>query len=315
MKLSRRSLAVVLSFSVIATLVPASFAAEPTSKTVRLLTVGNSFSNNAVQYLDEIVEADGRNKLVLGRAVIGGSSFDKHLDKARLHERDPKDKNGLYSTGKSLREYLTAEPWDVITIQQASIKSHDPATYRPYAAQLRDYIKKYAPQAEVVLHQTWAYRVDDPRFSVKEPDEGEPRTQREMYEMLTRAYDEIAGELGVRVIPVGDAMYAADTDESWGYRVDTKWDRTQAKPPKLPDQTHSLHVGWRWSTKNGKTTLGMDGHHANAAGEYLGGCVFYEFLFGESVVGNRFAPPGVDQKYVRFLQETAHAAVAKRREH
>jgi hypothetical protein len=136
-----------------------------------------------------------------------------------------------------------------------------------------------------------------------------------MYEMLTRSYDTIAGELGgLRVIPVGDAMYAADTDPTWGYRVDTKWDRAKAKPKSLPDQTHSLHVGWRWSTKNGKTTLGIDGHHANTAGEYLGGCVFYEFLFGGSVVGNGFVPPSIDKPYARFLQETAHAAVTKRRE-
>lgn len=29
----------------------------------------------------------------------------------------------------------------------------------------------------------------------------------------------------------------------------------------------------------------MDGHHANLAGEYLGACVWYEELFGDSVVG------------------------------
>ena len=47
-------------------------------------------------------------------------------------------------------------------------------------------------------------------------------------------------------------------------------------------------------TKDGKTTLGKDGHHANLAGEYLGACVWYEVLFGESVVGNKYVPPGLD---------------------
>ena len=56
----------------------------------------------------------------------------------------------------------------------------------------------------------------------------------------------------------------------------------------------------------------MDGHHASVAGEYLGGCVFYEVLFGETVVGNTFIPPGLDAAYARFLQETAHKAVEKR---
>lgn len=308
MKLLRRSvlLLFVTSFST------ASFAAEPAGKTVRLLNVGNSFSNNAVKYLNDLVTADGANKLILGKAVIGGSSPDKHLDKALANEKDPKDKNGLYSTGKSLKEYLTEEPWDFITVQQASIKSHDVATYRPHMANLVDYIKKYAPQAEVIVHQTWAYRVDDPRFSVKDPKPGEPKTQREMYDGLTAAYNEIANELKARIVPVGDAFYTVDTDAKWGYRVNKTFSAKTAKQKQLPDQTHSLHVGWKWSTKEGKTTLGMDGHHANTAGEYLGGCVFYEFLFG-NVVGNKFVPPGLDADYARYLQETAHAAVAKRR--
>ena len=45
------------------------------------------------------------------------------------------------------------------------------------------------------------------------------------------------------------------------------------------------------------------------AGEYLGGLVFYEFLYGTSAVGNKFRPEGMYAEYARFLQETAHRAV------
>ena len=54
-----------------------------------------------------------------------------------------------------------------------------------------------------------------------------------------------------------------------------------------------------------KKAIGIDGHHANVAGEYLGACVFYEFLYGDSVVGNPFVPKGLDANFARFLQETA----------
>jgi len=317
MNLQRRAFFSALLLGLVARQALPSHAAEPREpKTVRLLTVGNSFSRDAMTFLPDIVAADG-NQLVLHQAIIGGSSPQQHLDKARLHESDAKDPAGLYATGKSLKEHLLAESWDVITIQQASIKSHDAATYRPAAAELCEYIHRYAPNSEIVLHQTWAYRVDDPRFSVVDPEPGEPRTQREMYEGLTRAYDEIAAELKVRVVPVGDAMFAADSDATWGYRTDKLFDPKKADHPQLPDQTHSLHVGWRWSasTKNkaARPSLKIDGHHASAAGQYLAGCVFFEFLYGKSVVGNEFMPPKLDEKYVRFLQETAHAAVAKRR--
>ena len=306
--LPRRSFVLLLGF----VLSPLLAAAQdrPRGKTVRLLTVGNSFSQNATKYLDQIAQAGGHT-LIHHRCVIGGSGPDQHLAKAVIQEQDPDDKAGLYPTGRSLRQELVAEQWDVITIQQASIRSHDAANYRPAAQDLYDYIKKHAPASEVVIHQTWAYRVDDPRFTTPSDKPGEPRTQQEMYDGLTAAYRTIAAELGVRRIPVGDAFYAADTDPVWGYRPDPQFDPETAQPPALPDQTHSLHVGWRWVAAEGKTSLRMDGHHASPAGEYLGGLVFYEFLYGTSAVGNGFRPEGMDADYARFLQEAAHRAVER----
>jgi hypothetical protein len=283
------------------------------TKTVRLLTVGNSFSQNATRYLGDLVKAKGHT-LIHRPLAVGGASLEVHWEKAQRHEKDPRDPRGLYGK-KSLREELLSGAWDYVTIQQASIKSHDVATYRPFARQLHDYIKRSTPKAEILVHQTWAYRVDDPRFAKPSKTPGEPSTQKEMYEGLTGASRAIAGELGARVIPVGDAMYLADTNAKWGYRPDQEFDLKNAQPPSLPDQTHSLHTGWRWAAaKGGKKSLTMDGHHASVAGQYLAACVFYEVLFAESVVGNSFVPQGLDREYARFLQETAHQAVVKNQE-
>jgi hypothetical protein len=285
-------------------------ATAKAGRTVRLLVIGNSFSNDATAFLDDLAAADG-NTLVQKNASIGGSPLQLHWDKAQLHEREPKNPEGLYSGGRGLRQMLLDGPHDFVTIQQRSWSSHDAATFRPYAANLRDYVKRHAPQAELLLHETWAYRIDDPRFSVASAPEGEPRTQRAMYEGLAAAYRTIAGELGVRRIPVGDAFFAADTDPQRGYRPDPKFDPKAAVAPALPDQSRSLHVGYLWSKKtDGAATLGMDGHHASTAGRYLGACVWYEVLFGTTCVGNSFTA-GLDADYARFLQDTAHAAVAK----
>lgn len=276
-------------------------------KTVRLLTIGNSFSQNATRFLPQLAAAAG-HKLIHRPIVVGGASLELHAEKARKHERDPNDKAGLYANGRSLREQLAAEPWDFVTIQQASLKSHDLASYRPFAGQLGDYVKRYAPGAKLLVHQTWAYRCDDPRFTRSKA--GSPASREAMYQGLSAAYRTVAAELGAGRIPVGDAFQRADTDPQWGYRPDKRFDFANARPPTLPDQTHSLHVGWRWTKqKDGRTTLAMDGHHANVAGEYLGACVFFETLFDESVVGNAYSPPGLDAPYGRFLQETAHQAV------
>ena len=280
-------------------------------KTVRLLTVGNSFSRNATHYLGDIVKADG-NVLIHCSIYVGGASLQLHIEKAEKHEANPTDKAGLYETGRSLKDDLLAEPWNYITIQQASIKSHDVSTYRPYAQQLQDYIKRYSPNATIIMHQTWAYRVDDPRFSRKTPKAGEPKTQEEMYQGLRSAYQTIADELKINIIPVGDALYLADTDPVWGFKPDASFDSKKLQYPNLPTQKHSLHMGWQWKKQKDQWKISMDGHHANVAGEYLGACVFYETLFHETSVGNTFTPKGLDPDYAHFLQEIAHKTVAKR---
>lgn len=286
-------------------------AAATIPKTIRLLTVGNSFSHNATHYLGDIAKANG-DTLILREDNIGGSSFDIHLKKLEVWQKDPKSKLGQYSEGKGLQDDLTEKKWDFITIQQASIKSHDVNTYRPFAKQLADFIRKHAPDATLIMHQTWEYRVDDARFSVREPKPGEPKTQDEMYAGLKSAYAAIAKELNVKLIPVGDAFHVANRDPKRGYKAPAmKFDSKNAKEGELPDQAHSLNVGWNWKKQpDGKMKLGMDGHHANMAGEYLGACVWYEVLFGKSVEGNAFVPKGLDPEYAKFLQATAHRAAA-----
>lgn len=289
-------------------------AASAERTQVRLLTVGNSFADNAARYLGQIAEAAGC-KLVLGKANIGGCPLNKHWQLAEKHEADPAAPEGKpygkKGEGKSLQEMLQSQPWDFVTIQQFSYISHDVKTYQPYATNLRDYIKKHAPQAEVLLHETWAYRSDDPRFSGQ--GNNEPRSQDEMYQQLRAAYETTATELGARLIPCGDAFHLADTDAQWGYQADTRFDFKKAEYPNLPEQKNSLHIGWRWKKdKDGTQKLGMDGHHAGVAGEYLGGCVFFEILFGRSVLENSFTPPGLSPEYAKFLRQIAHQAVEQR---
>lgn len=297
--------------ALLATLLLTFVTATVEGGTVRILTIGNSFSRNATNHLDDLAKADGHT-LIHRPIVVGGASLELHATRAQKHEADPADKAGLYSNGRSLRDELLAEKWDYVTIQQASIKSHDPATYQPYADWLAAYIAKHAPTAKLLIHQTWAYRVDDPRFTKPSDKPGEPKTQEEMYRSLTNAYRSLAGKLEAGILPVGEAFFLADTDATWGFKPDTTFDSKFAKTPALPAQTHSLHVGWRWvkPKEGGEAKLQMDGHHANLAGEYLGACVWYEVLFGESVVGNAYVPEGLEAGHAGFLQETAHRAVA-----
>lgn len=298
----------------LAALLFATLTGTAAAKTLRLLTVGNSFSQNATRHLDGLAKAGGHT-LIHRPIVVGGASLELHAEKARQHAADPQAKAGRYSNGRSLAEMLREDRWDVVTIQQASIKSHDPATYQPFAGQLRDLIAAEAPQARLHVHQTWAYRSDDPRFSRPSGKPGEPASELAMHQGLTAAYTALAKALEAPLLPVGDAFHLATLDPRWRFQPDPGFDPKQAKPGEVPPQKHSLHVGWIWRQPKGggRAQLVMDGHHANLAGEYLGACVWYEVLFGDSAVGSAFVPKGLDPAFARFLQETAHRAVLERR--
>lgn len=280
--------------------------------TVRLLTIGNSFSQNATKYLDDLAAADG-NVLVHQGAVIGGCTFSQHWARVEMLDRDPGDRKALYSTGKGLRQMLAAERWDFVTIQQASMVSHNPATHQPWAGKLAALVRELAPSAELLVHQTWAYRCDDPRFTVPSGRPGEPATQEAMHAGLTRAYEATASQVGARLLPVGDAFHAVDSDPKMGFKPGPAVDPAAMKHPALPEQTHSLHAGLFWrAASNGPPRLVMDGHHAGVAGEYLAACVWYEVMFRASVVSNTFVPPKLDPEFARFLRETAHRVAEAR---
>jgi len=283
-------------------------------KSIRLLTVGNSFSGNATHFLRDIAASTGR-EIILQRADLPGCPMERHWRLVEAAEAKPASPEGRpYSIavdGKarqmSLREILRSDKWDVVTIQQASPISTDISGYRPYARKLRDYIRKHAPQAEVVVHETWAYRRDDPRFATGED------SQELMYRKLRAAYETIAGELDLRIIPVGDALYLADTDKRWGYRP-ASFDPAMLKHPDLPDQKHSLHAGWQWSKNpDGTPRLFMDGHHASALGQYLAACVWFEFLFDADAKEVTFVPKGIPVSTAKYLRAVAHSAVSARR--
>lgn len=286
---------------------------EPvTPKTVRVLAIGNSFSYNATQYLPALAKAAG-HELTLGHASMGGASLEGHWKKVERYQADPNDPGARYGHGKTLQEMLTQEPWDYVTMQQFSRISHDTSKHQPFADNLAAYVREYAPTAEILVHQIWAYRLDDPRFTAEGNQPGEPRTPEEMHEQVTAAYEHLADHLGARLIPTGDAFYRVSTDPRWGFRAIPEFDPASLQAPELPEQPNSLHVGWHWGKdKEGTPVLRRDTTHAGMAGRYLGACVWFEVLFNESVVGNPFVPEGLDPEYAAFLQKAAHEAVAKR---
>jgi hypothetical protein len=285
------------------------FASSPAlaGKQVKVLGIGNSFTMNSNTFRQSLNDADPKNQLLLSIAYIGGCSLEKHLTLAQLHEKNPADPEGKPYDGKSLKEMLLSDKWDAVTIQQYSLISVDINSYRPYAKELCDYVKKYCPNAKIVVHETWAYRSDDPQF-------GPGKEQSvDMYCKLHAAYTQIASELGnLKVILTGTALQNALQRPDWNFQPDTKFDFQHATPPALPNQKYSLHAGWGWGkNSSGKPSLGYDGHHAGTAGEFLAALVWREFFLGVDVRKNTFKPQNLSEEEAAILRSVAHATVAE----
>ena len=105
------------------------------AKLIKVLAIGNSFSQDAIeQYLYELARAQG-DSLVIGNAYIGGCSIDRHYtnlvkDSALYAYR--KVVGGVRSEQKkvTLKRIIRDEQWDIISLQQASQHQASPPVSR-----------------------------------------------------------------------------------------------------------------------------------------------------------------------------------------
>lgn len=135
---------------------------------MNILAIGNSFSQDATRYLHQIASAAGE-KLMVANLYIGGCSLYTHFANIMADaEKYSFEFNG-YPTGfyVSVKEALLSREWDYITVQQVSGQSVNYDTYQPYLDELANYVRKYAPKAKLVVHQTWFYEKDSHRLCVE----------------------------------------------------------------------------------------------------------------------------------------------------
>lgn len=125
---------------------------------MNVLSVGNSFSQDAQRYLHRIAKADGYS-LNTFNLYIGGCPLSLHyrnmMSKGRAYTLEMNGESTGFSV--SLQEALLNRDWDVVTIQQASLMSPDYGTYQPYIGEIVNFMRQCVPKAKIAIHQTWAY--------------------------------------------------------------------------------------------------------------------------------------------------------------
>ena len=167
---------------------------------MKILAIGNSFSQDAARYLHQIARK-GEVPVEVTNLYIGGCPLEKHFRNMMADSRAYTLQYNGMSTGfpVSIKEALLNRSWDVVTVQQASGDSFKADSYYPYINELTDYVRRCVPNAKIVVHQTWAYEQGSAKLeSVGFAD------QEDMFDGLKKAYDLAAEKINADgMIPSG----------------------------------------------------------------------------------------------------------------
>ncbi len=217
---------------------------------MNILSIGNSFSQDAQRYLHGIAKKDGF-ALNTFNLYIGGCPLSLHY-RNMLSEQNAYtlEMNGE-STGfkVSLKEALLNRDWDVVTVQQVSGKSICYETYQPYLDKIAEYIRLCAPKAKIAIHQTWAYEQDSHRLNVELGYE----SHTDMFKDIKVSYEKAAKAIKADfIIPSGELFQ------------------------KL--------------IASGIEKIHRDTYHASyGTGRYALGLLWYAILTGNNISGNTFS--------------------------
>lgn len=326
-----KKLIIVLVVSTIAAFSPATDGEGGGKKALKVLMIGNSFSVCVLRQAPEIAKDLGCD-LKLCSMYIGGCSLERHAKNLAASEADAKARQYSVSSNYGLcgrlgiPETLQKEKWDIVTIQQASHFSAFADTYDPWADQLIAGIRKYAPQAEIRVQQTWSYSKLDGRVwgaggkgRWKHGEREFRWNQSDMYANLTTNYVNLARKNGFKIIPTGKAVQLFR--ERRPVMFVPNWPvlgkcKTEADIPKNDDPVGNVSFKHPWNNEIKKidTTrpkkISTDSIHLSPSGEYLQGLVWVGEIFDVDPIACKYKPAFVSEEDARLFRECAKDALA-----
>jgi len=250
------------------------------NKQLKVLAIGNSFSDDGMGYLYEIAKNYGVEEVVLGVLYIGGAPLSQHANNAQTNANAytyRKNTNGTWVNleNKSLLYGLQDEAWDIITFQQASGQSGNPSTYEPHLTNLIAYVNQHKtnPYARYYWHLTWAYQANSTHADFPYYN----RNQLTMYNAIISTYNskvqphsEFSG-----IIPAGTAIQNIRTS----------------------------YIG---------DTVTRDGYHLNYdIGRYTASLTWFKALTNFSIDNITYRPTGVNVLDLPAIKEAVNKAIEK----
>src|SRR5699024_1363300 len=115
------------------------------SKPLKVLSIGNSYSNDTFWMLKDIAQSAGK-ELTVGVAHLSGGSLSQMWDAINNDEAISTynkwtPANGHQQTGSpKVKAIVEDEEWDFIFFQQASTSAMDYGSYQPYLTNIVGYV-------------------------------------------------------------------------------------------------------------------------------------------------------------------------------
>lgn len=251
-------------------------------RVIKILAIGNSFSEDAIEnYLYDLAKAEG-HKVMIGNMYIGGQSLEGHWTNAsennaayqlRLIGTDG-SKNSF--NDKAIMEAITDENWDYISFQEVSQLSGLSSGYQEYLPKLVAYVENLTtnPDVKFVLHQTWAYAHDSNHFGFPTYNNDQMTMYTSIVNSVWQAKDQVGMDL---VVPAGTAI----------------------------QNGRSSYIGDRFT---------RDGYHLNLnIGRFTAASTWYETIFG-NILDNDFIPETLSGYDALLAKTAAFEAVKNPRE-
>jgi len=259
--------------------------------TLRILGIGNSFTDDGMMYLPELLEAAGIRNVVLGRLYIGGCSLERHCREyagnkpSYTYSKSTDNRWKTVSKKATLLDGLTDERWDVVVLQQSSGKSGMYQTYRPWFDRLAEIVRWHCPNAGACIawQQTWAYA----RTSEHKDFGRYEKKQQLMYDAIVASVEQLLDDTSVEVvIPSGTAIQ-------------------DLRATELCDSLDLTRDGYHLSLK---------------AGRYTAACTWFQSLvapaFGTSVADNECrledTPHALTEREAELCRQAARRACIRR---
>ncbi len=249
---------------------------------MKLLFIGNSFSQDAGAHLYSLCRVGGANAEILN-FWIPGCSFKTHAEcvegNLARYQIQHNGKEYDETPFSALNHGLEYRDWDYISIQQVSGESGVYETYHPYCDVLVNRIREKCPNAKILLHRTWAYEHGADHFAF--PTYGCDTAK--MAEKIGAAYTQLKEDINAEaIIPVGEVI-----------------EILRAMP--------------EFDIRQGGRSLHRDGYHLSwGYGRYAAAAVWYQALGLGDISKNDFFPDTHgenDERLYRIIRDTVARVV------